>query len=37
MAALKLLHLLCFVYWLGGDLGTFYAAGLVVRRDQERL
>ena len=31
MAALKLLHLLCFVYWLGGDLGTFYAAGLVVR------
>ncbi|MBK7262980.1 MAG: hypothetical protein IPI03_14360 [Rubrivivax sp.] len=33
MAALKLLHLLCFVYWLGGDLGTFYAAGLVVRRD----
>lgn len=33
MAALKLLHLLCFVYWLGGDLGTFYAAGLVARRD----
>ena len=33
MAALKLLHLLCFVYWLGGDLGTFYAAGLVVRRE----
>lgn len=33
MAALKLLHLLCFVYWLGGDLGTFYSAGLVVRRD----
>ncbi len=33
IAALKLLHLLCFVYWLGGDLGTFYAAGLVVRRD----
>lgn len=33
MAALKLLHLLCFVYWLGGDLGTFYAAGLVARRE----
>ncbi len=33
MATLKLLHLLCFVYWLGGDLGTFYSAGLVVRRD----
>jgi len=33
MAALKMLHLLCFVYWLGGDLGTFYSAGLVVRRD----
>lgn len=33
MAALKLLHLLCFVYWLGGDLGTFYSAGLVMRRE----
>lgn len=33
IAALKLLHLLCFVYWLGGDLGTFYSAGLVVRRE----
>lgn len=33
MAALKLLHLLCFVYWLGGDLGTFYSAGLVVKRE----
>jgi hypothetical protein len=33
MAALTLLHVLCFVYWLGGDLGTFYSAGLVVRRE----
>lgn len=33
IAALKLLHLLCFVYWLGGDLGTFYSAGLVVKRE----
>lgn len=33
MLALKLLHLLCFVYWLGGDLGTFYASHFVARRD----
>ncbi|WP_163933508.1 hypothetical protein [Paraferrimonas sp. SM1919] len=27
---LKLLHLLFFVYWLGGDLGTFYASRYVA-------
>jgi hypothetical protein len=27
-----LLHLLMFVYWLGGDLGAFYAASLVTDR-----
>lgn len=26
---LKFVHVLCFVYWLGGDLGTFYAARFV--------
>ncbi|HEY8568550.1 hypothetical protein [Microbulbifer sp.] len=29
----KLLHNLCFVYWLGGDLGTFYASRYVTRPD----
>jgi len=33
MHALKLMHLLCFVYWLGGDLGTFYASHFVARRE----
>lgn len=30
---IKLLHIICFVYWLGGDLGTFYASRFVVRSD----
>jgi len=32
---LKFLHLLAFVYWLGGDLGTFLASRHVVREDIE--
>ncbi|TKB46037.1 hypothetical protein [Thalassotalea mangrovi] len=28
----KLLHILFFVYWLGGDLGTFYASRFVARQ-----
>jgi hypothetical protein len=31
--ALKFAHLLAFVYWLGGDLGTFLASRQVVRED----
>lgn len=30
---LKFAHLVAFVYWLGGDLGTFIASRQVVRRD----
>jgi len=31
--ALKFAHLIAFVYWLGGDLGTFLASRQVVRAD----
>lgn len=31
---LKLLHIVLFVYWLGGDLGTFYASGFVAKEGQ---
>ena len=30
MLALKFMHLLCWVYWLGGDLGTFYSSRFVA-------
>ena len=30
---LKYAHILAFVYWLGGDLGTFFASRQVIRRD----
>ncbi len=30
---LKFLHILAFVYWLGGDLGTFLSSRYVVRED----
>ena len=29
----KYAHILAFVYWLGGDLGTFFASGKVIKRD----
>ena len=29
----KLAHVIAFVYWLGGDLGTFYASRYVIRTD----
>lgn len=29
---LKLLHILAFVYWLGGDLGTFYSSKFVAKK-----
>jgi hypothetical protein len=31
MAWITLLHLLCLVYWLGADIGTFYAARFVAK------
>ena len=30
---LKFAHLRAFVYWLGGDLGTFLASRYVIRDD----
>lgn len=30
---LELAHVIAFVYWLGGDMGTFYASRFVVNRD----
>jgi hypothetical protein len=33
LAALTLLHLLVFVYWLGGDLGAFYASSILSDPD----
>ena len=30
---LQYAHILALVYWLGGDLGTYFASGYVVRRD----
>lgn len=33
---IKFLHLLGFVYWLGGDLGTFYASHYVIKSDLDK-
>ena len=36
IAFLKLAHLLCLVYWLGGGLGVFYSSFLVVDEKRSR-
>jgi hypothetical protein len=33
MLWIKLFHALCWVYWLGADVGTFYAARFIARPD----
>ena len=34
LAFLTLLHVLVFIYWLGGELGAFYAARIIAAPDQ---
>ena len=34
LAVITLLHVLVFVYWLGGDLGAFYASTILTDKKQ---